>query len=83
MHLGNKLRNAHVNYTKQKMKVWLATQIFSQSVADSLSFCRNDLMLKEFESCEGKIQFLLIFNDLFDIINSKNMNQTAFKQALN
>lgn len=44
MHLGNKLRSAHVNYNQQKMKVRLATQIFSKSVADSLLFCKNDLM---------------------------------------
>jgi len=29
-------------------------------------------MLTEFEGCEGTIQFLLTFNDLFDILNSKN-----------
>lgn len=28
MHMGNKLRNAHVNYYKQKMKVRLAAQVF-------------------------------------------------------
>lgn len=83
MHLGNKLRNAHINYTKQKMKVHLAVQIFSKSVADALSFCKNDIQLKQFQSCEGTIQFLSIFNDLFDILNSKHMHQLGFKQALN
>lgn len=83
MHLGNKLRSAHVNYFKQKMKVRLATQIFSKSVADSLLFCKDNLMLKEFELCNGTIQFLLNFNDLFDILNSKSMRQAGLKQAIN
>ncbi|TGZ52334.1 THAP domain-containing protein, partial [Temnothorax longispinosus] len=83
MHLGNKLRNAHINYSKQKMKVRLATQIFSKSVADALSFCKNDMQLEQFHSCEATIQFLSIFNDLFDILNSRNMHQLGFKKALN
>lgn len=83
MHLGNKLRNAHINYTKQKMKVRLAVQIFSQSVADALLFCKNDLQLESFQSCEGTIYFISIFNDLFDILNSRHMHQPGFKQALN
>ena len=83
MHLGNKLRSAHINYNKQKMKVRLAAQVFSRSTADSLLFCNNNLALDEFKDCEATIKFLLIFNDIFDIFNSKNMRQTGFKQALN
>lgn len=83
MHLGNKLRRSHIDYYNQKMKVQLAAQIFSASVANALLFCKNNLKLKEFQSCEGTIQFLRIFNDLFDIFNSKNMKQNGFKQPLN
>lgn len=83
MHLGNKLRNVHINYVKQKMKVRLAAQVFSKSVADALLFCKNDLQLEQFRSCQRTVQFLSIFNDLFDILNSKNMHQSRFKQALN
>lgn len=82
MHLGNKLRSIHINYMKQKMKVRLAAQVFSMSVADSLLFCKNNLMLKEFLLCNGTIKFLTIFNNLFDILNSKNMKQTGLKQPL-
>lgn len=83
MHLGNKLRSAHINFKKQKMKVRLAAQVFSKSVSDSLTFCKNNLMLKEFELCEGTIKFLLVFNYLFDILNSKNMKQIELKQPMN
>lgn len=83
MHLANKLRSAHIHYHNQKMKVQFAAQIFSTSVANALLFCKNTLKLKEFKSCQGTIEFLHVFNDLFDILNSKNMKQSGFKQPLN
>lgn len=43
MHLGNKMRKVHINFHKQKIKVRLATQILSQSVANLLEFCRDVL----------------------------------------
>lgn len=46
LHLSNKLR--HIEYHKQKMKVKLAVQIFSSSVADALDICKSDLQLSEF-----------------------------------
>ena len=83
MHLANKLRSAHIHYHNQKMKVRFAVQIFSTSVANALLFCKNTLKLKEFQSCQSTIEFLQVFNDLFDILNSKNMKQSGFKQPLN
>lgn len=83
MHLGNKLRTSHIDYRNQKMKVRLAAQIFSTSVANALSFCKNNLKLKEFQFCEGTIQFLHTFNDLFDILNSRSIKQSGYKQPLN
>jgi len=47
-HLANKLRKQHIFYFKQKMKVKLATQLLSQSVADALTFCKTSLKLNEF-----------------------------------
>jgi len=40
-HLANKLRKNHILFFKQKMKVKLATQLLSQSVADALKFCKD------------------------------------------
>lgn len=48
LHLGNKLRTPHIEYYKQKMKVKLAVQVFSASVADVLELCKTDLQLPEF-----------------------------------
>lgn len=83
LHLANKLRTAHINYLKQKMKVRLATQTFSKSVADSLRICSHELNLKGFDNCTATIEFINIFNDLFDIFNSKNMKQYNFKKPIN
>ncbi|EZA46391.1 THAP domain-containing protein [Ooceraea biroi] len=83
MHLANKLRSAHIHYFNHKMKVQFAAQIFSTSVANALSFCQNTLKLKEFQCCDGTIEFLRTFNDLFDILNSRNLKQSGFKQPIN
>lgn len=72
LHAANKLRSAHMNYKKQKMKVRLATQLFSTSVADPLKLCTDDLQLPKFEDSWATEIFLRIINDLFDILNSKN-----------
>lgn len=53
------------------MKVKLATQLLSRSVADSLEFCMTILKLKDFENCRATINFINIFNDAFDILNSR------------
>ena len=37
VHLANKLRKQHIEYTANKMKVKLATQVFSLSVADAIT----------------------------------------------
>lgn len=82
LHLANKLRKAHLEYYKQKMKVRLATQLLSRSVSDSLEVCKNDLKLVQFRHCGSTINFIRIFNDLFDILNSKNIHQFGYKQAI-
>ena len=43
LHLANKLRQAHIEFQKQKMKVRLATQVFSDSLADAIEFCNKNL----------------------------------------
>lgn len=81
-HLGNKLRKQHIFYNNQKMKVKLATQMLSQSVADALKFCKNNLNLKEFSDCDGTINFIEMFNKAFDILNSRSINSIGSKKAL-
>lgn len=72
LHLGTKLREAHIDYKSNKMKVRLATQVFSNSCSDALTFCEQTLKLPQFVGCGATAHFLKLFNDLFDILNSRN-----------
>lgn len=64
------------------MKVKLATQLLSQSVADSLKFCKDNLQIEEFLHADATIEFIEIFNIGFDILNSRSINCIGFKKAL-
>ena len=81
MHFGNKIRVAHSAWYKKKMNVKLAAQLLSESVASSLQFCLNE-KLPGFEGCESTIKFIRIFNNLFDILNSRNLKSTEYKNPL-
>lgn len=59
------------------MKVKLAAQIFSESVAKAI-----DLKLEEFKNSEATIEFIRKINSLFDILNSRNLNDYGCKQPL-
>ena len=58
LRLGNKLRAAHIQWWQQKMKVNLAAQALSSSVADALEYCTNVLKLKQFQRCEATVKFI-------------------------
>lgn len=40
VHLATQIRRRHVYYWKEKMKVCLAAQVLSASVADALLYCK-------------------------------------------
>ena len=71
-HLANKLRQKHILWTKNKMSTVLALQVLSNSVADSIDYCREVLGLKQFKGSEATTNFLRVFNNLFDVLNSKS-----------
>lgn len=79
--LGNKLTQKHIFFRNQIMKVKLAAQVLSGSVANALQYCLDN-KIKGFEDCKATIEFLNIFNTLFDILNSRSMSATGWKQAL-
>ena len=70
--LGNKLTRQHINYKLQKMKVRLAVQVISASVGNALRFLNLDLKLPEFVDCEATVNFILLFDQFFDLCNSRN-----------
>ena len=71
LHLANKITKEHVQFSKKKMKVYLATQVLSNSVADAIEFCDKDLGLKQFSQSSGTCEYLRIFNMAFDLLDSK------------
>ena len=72
LRLANKLKSAHIHWKSQKMKVNLAAQTLSASVATALSFCEEQLQLAQFSGCDATCKFIKIFDELFDILNSRN-----------
>lgn len=80
LHLGNKLKDKHLDFQNQKMKVKLASQLFSNSVADALQICeKSDIT---FKNAAATISFIRLINNVFDILNSRNMCQMEFKKPL-
>lgn len=65
---GNKINLKHTQYYKMKMKVNLAAQTLSQSVADSLAMCLKELKLPDFQGCEATIRFIRSIDILFDFL---------------
>lgn len=53
----------------------------SKSVAVSILFCKTTLKLKQFAHCDGTVSFLEMFNDLFDIPNSRSIRDHGYKQS--
>ena len=82
LRLGNKLKKAHIQWKQQKMKVNLAAQSLSSSVADAIEYCWSELKLPQFQGCEATVTFLRIFDHLFDILNSRNPLGKGYKAPL-
>ena len=82
LRLANKLKKAHIECRQQKMKVNLAAQAISSSVADAIEYCSDKLKLPQFEGSAATINFIRTFDRLFDILNSRNPLANGFKSAL-
>ncbi|CAK9292788.1 unnamed protein product [Gordionus sp. m RMFG-2023] len=52
------------------MKVKLAVQVFRASVANSLLFAQQEI--PGFENCDGTINFILMIDQMFDYLNTRN-----------
>lgn len=61
------------------MKVVLAAQTLSKSVSNALKSLQNQ---PGFEGSQPTADFVKMFNDLFDILNSMNSNAEGFKKPL-
>lgn len=79
---GNKLKKEHIRYWKMKMKVSLAAQTLSSSVADSISFCDKQLSLPKFKNSEATVRFIRCVDRIFYFLNSRNPLAKGFKSPL-
>lgn len=82
LHLGTKITKRHINWFKEKMKVKLAAQTFSLSVAKALQYLRETNYSPNFENSEATERFVIFMNDAFDILNSRNLLAKSFKAGL-
>lgn len=73
LHCACKIRNRHIYFHNEKMKVFLAAQVLSTSVAASLKFFNIVLKDPEFGGSDSTSEFCQNFNNIFDILNSKNL----------
>ena len=79
---GNKLTDRHVGWMREKMKVSLAAQTLSSSVATALLYMKDDLKLPQFQGCEATVKFIRIIDRLFDILNSRNPIARGYKAPM-
>lgn len=82
LHLGNKLTKSHINFVKQVMKVKLAAQVMSESVANAIEFCERELNISNFKHSAGTVNFIRKMNNLFDVLNSRNLKAHTYKKPL-
>lgn len=81
LHAANRLTRRHINFSQQKMKVKLATQTLSNSVAKAIELLRK-LGYESFSNSQPTESFITLFNDLFDIFNSRSAFGRDFKSPI-
>lgn len=80
---GNQLTSSHVNFESQIMKVSLAVQTLSASVADSIKYCREILHLPQFRDSEGTESLIRMVDRLFDLLNVSSVSGSGWKKPIN
>ena len=81
LHLANKLKTKHIKWHNQKMKVAIAAQTLSHSVAAGLMYVKN-IEVPQFQDSSETAEFILTINNLFDILNSKNKCGKHYKSPI-
>jgi hypothetical protein len=69
---GNKLTAAHIQFQQQKMKVRLAAQTLSTSVAKALEYLQAN-KFAGFTDTTGTQTFIYFVDRMFDIFNSRSL----------
>lgn len=72
-----------MQWFRAKMNVRLAVETLSNSVADSMQFLMEK-NFDEFANASATIDFIRVFNNIFDVMNSKKIvTSNTFKSAIN
>jgi hypothetical protein len=80
--LANRVTQRHVQYKLQKMKVRLAVQLLSSSVARALEYLRTS-ECSEFADTQPTEFLIAAVDRLFDILNSRSIASTGYKKPIN
>ena len=81
MKFGNKLSKRHIEFKRLKIKVNVAAQTLSSSVADAMQFLMQSPS-SGVENAGATIEFIRVLDRVFDILNSKNLLAPGFKCPL-
>lgn len=71
VNFGNKLTKSHIEYESTKMNVRLAAETLSRSTAASIEYLNKVMKHEKFRNGEGTSQYSRVFNNTFDIMNTK------------
>lgn len=79
----HKLNRSHIEWRRRPMNVRIAVETLSKSTADSLEYLES-MGYTEFDGVKATVYFIRIFNDLFDVFNTKfvHNNPNIFKNVL-
>lgn len=78
--LLSKITPEHITPEKLKMKVSVATQVFSQTYGRVMLHCSEKNQLQQ--DCSGTAQILMFFNDLFDSMNGSCKTENVLKSPV-
>ncbi|KAL2100680.1 hypothetical protein ACEWY4_002441 [Coilia grayii] len=81
LHAANKITRRHVDFEGQKMKVSVAAQTLSRSVALALTALK-DAGYQQFTASSATVEFIQVIDRLFDLMNSRNPRAGGFKSPL-
>uniref|UniRef100_A0A1B6EE59 THAP-type domain-containing protein n=1 Tax=Clastoptera arizonana TaxID=38151 RepID=A0A1B6EE59_9HEMI len=81
-HCACKIKNRHIFFQNEKMKVFLAAQVLSNSTAVALDYLENQIKDEAFDGAASTGEFCRIINNIFDILNVCNPNSGVTKDSL-
>lgn len=83
INFGNKLTKSHIEYQTRKMNVKLAAQTLSNSSASSIEYLDTVMHETNFLGNKGTVNYSRIFNNLFDVMNTKQKHcDEKFKRPI-